>query len=108
MSPDEAKYEAALDKAVVTRQNGGGAFIRAVRSPELYSEVALTRPDSGLFMDARDPFSEGPGARVQHAADAQSRAISPEPFRVAARARDVFDAAIPLPVYCNVVPHVAS
>ena len=49
-------------------------------------QVALMGPGGGSFVDAHDPFSEGPGARVQHAADARSRAISPEPFRVA-RAR---------------------
>ena len=65
------------------------------------------RPDSGPFADARDPFSEGEGARAQHAADAQSRAISPQPFRVAARARDVFDEAIPLPVYSDLAQPVS-
>ena len=38
-SAEAGRYEAALDKAVVARQHGGGAFIRAVRSPELFSEV---------------------------------------------------------------------
>lgn len=38
---EAGRYEAALDKAVVARQHGGGAFIRAVRSPELFSEVRL-------------------------------------------------------------------
>lgn len=62
-------------------------------------QVALMGPGGGPFVDAHDPFSEGPDARVQRAADARSRAISPEPFRVAARAWEVFDAAIPLPVH---------
>ena len=66
------------------------------------------RPDSGPFADARDPFSEGDGARAQQAADAHTRAISPEPFRVASRARDVFDEAIPLPVYSNLVQPVRA
>jgi len=33
------KYETALDKAVVARQHAGGAFLRALHSPELFSEV---------------------------------------------------------------------
>ncbi len=37
----QLRYEAALDKAVVARQHGGSTFIRAVRSPELFSEARL-------------------------------------------------------------------
>jgi len=37
----QQRYEAALDKAVVARQHGGSTFIRAVRSPELFSEARL-------------------------------------------------------------------
>jgi hypothetical protein len=140
----EQRYEAALDKAVVARQHGGTTFIRAVRSPELFSEarlqlaaplhllsappggwdmirfpsgaldnsglafelgssdllgarqVSLLRPNGGPYMGTRSTFSEGPG---KGAAGEGGRAISPQPFRVASRAQDVFDEAVPLPVY---------
>ena len=56
---EAGRYEAALDKAVVARQHGGGAFIRAVRSPELFSEVCrLAQPSQGVVPVLRHVYIE--------------------------------------------------
>lgn len=54
-SAEAGRYEAALDKAVVARQHGGGAFIRAVRSPELFSVVRLLAQTSQGVERGRHP-----------------------------------------------------
>jgi len=67
-----------------------------VVKPAGAQQVSLLRPSGGPYTGIRSTSSEGPG---MGAAGEGGHAISPQPFRVASHAQDVFDEALPLPVY---------